>query len=107
MNRTLACPLKVQAGENSTLLLTCDGMDQAKFRIPRNTAMMRSKQADGLWRPQEHCVGVLASGVGEYFYLLPPDAPGGSGMVVTLLAHTLDLVAETLAARGFHGPRFA
>jgi len=62
---------EVEADQNSVLHLCVDGMDQAKFRLPRNLQL--TKQSDTNWRPQEHCVGVLAAGVGEYYFLLPPD----------------------------------
>ena len=62
---------EVEADQNSVLHLCVDGMDQAKFRLPRNLQL--TKQSDQKRRPQEHCVGVLAAGVGEYYFLLPPD----------------------------------
>jgi hypothetical protein len=93
----------VQAEENTCLVLTIDGMDQAKFRVPRNIQM--TKETDKLWRPQEHLVGVLAAGVGEFYFLLSADSAKDSNMVQTLLSHSLDLVAETLRQRGRAMPK--
>ena len=47
--------------ESRILHIRIDGMDQAKFRCPRN--MASSKGWASLWRPTLHCVGVLAEGV--------------------------------------------
>ena len=62
---------EVEADQHSVLHLCVHGMDQAKFRLPRNLQI--KKQSEKNWRPQEHCVGVLAAGVGKYYFLLPPD----------------------------------
>ena len=45
-------------------ILKCDldGMDQAKFRVPRNVES--SKQLEPLWRPQLHVTGAIVWGVG-------------------------------------------
>jgi hypothetical protein len=55
-----------QAGAHLTstvLKIDLDGMDQAKFRVPRNTALVKSH--DNLWRPTLHLVGCLVPGVVE------------------------------------------
>ena len=49
-------------------VLTIDGMDQAKFRMPRNLAL--TKQFEKAWRPQEHLVAVVADGVANCFFLM-------------------------------------
>ena len=70
---------------------------QAKFRLPRN--LESTKEFSGLWRPQLHCVAVLAAGVVECYYLLGPEQAADSNMQATLLAHTLDVVRGELVRR--------
>jgi hypothetical protein len=91
-------PPEQSPAEDSVLCLTIDGMDQAKFRLPRNLAL--TKQFDKAWRPQEHCVAVLAAGLVDCFYLLQPDCGADSSMTSSLLSHTLDIVQERLRERG-------
>ena len=44
-------------GLGQELKMTIDGMDQAKFKVPRNTAS--SADLEPLWRPQLHVCGVI------------------------------------------------
>ena len=91
-------PPESAASDDSVLTLTVDGMNQAKFRLPRNLGAV--KLFEKAWRPQEHCVGVLAAGVVDAFYLLGPETKNDSNMVCTLLSHTLDVAQEKLRERG-------
>lgn len=84
------------------LKLDIDGMDQAKFRIPRN--LCQSKQFDSLWRPQCHVVGVVCHGLLEAFYLMDADIPKNASCQRTMLSRTLDLCAAELAARNLSMP---
>ena len=52
--------------------ITIDGMDQAKFRVPRN--LKSSALLGKLWRPQLHVVGVIIHGHIEAYFLLDPDS---------------------------------
>ena len=45
--------------------MTIDGMDQAKFRVPRWKFAKVSKELEGLWRPQLHVHGALVHGCCE------------------------------------------
>ena len=47
-------------GDNQLLKITIDGMDQAKFRCPRNLAS--SAEFDSCFRPQLHMVGTICHG---------------------------------------------
>ena len=52
---------------DATLLeISIDGMDQAKFRLPRNYLL--TKENEKLWRPQLHLVAVLVPGVIEMLF---------------------------------------
>lgn len=86
------------ASMDSVLTITIDGMDQAKFRLPRN--LVATKQFEKAWRPQQHMVGTIIAGLMEVYYLLPNDCAQDSNMQLTLLTHTLDKVSEQLQGRG-------
>jgi hypothetical protein len=84
--------------EESVLTISIDGMDQAKFRIPRN--LDATKEFSTCWRPQQHMACCLVPGLLECQFLLGPDLPKDSCMEMTLLAHTLDLALERLQKVG-------
>ena len=48
-----------------------DGMDQAKFKVPRN--LKSSAELSSLWRPALHVVGCLAFGHVEAYYIMNSD----------------------------------
>ena len=85
-------------GNNQIIKLTIDGMDQAKFKCPRNLAS--SKGWEKLWRPQLHVVGVTAHGHIEAYYIMDADMKKDSNMECSLIAHTLDLVQNELRKKG-------
>ena len=84
------------------LSLTIVGMDQAKFRIPRNTDS--AKELEGLWRPQAHFTGVLAAGVLDAFYMTNCDPRKDSNSNASLLSRTLDHVNDILQEKGLTMP---
>ncbi len=49
-----------------------DGMDQAKFKCPRN--LEDAKQWGVYWRPTLHITGVILEGVAEVFFIMDPDS---------------------------------
>ena len=73
---------------------TIDGMDQAKFKCPRN--MASNADFDPLWRPQLHLVGAIWHGVVEAYYIMGPDVPKDSNMASTVFARTIDVGREML-----------
>lgn len=72
--------------------LVVDGMDQAKFRCPRNLAS--NAEFEGLWKPQLHVTGCIYHGVLEAFYIMSPDVAKDSNMESTVIHRTLDHVVE-------------
>ena len=50
------------------LKIDIDGMDQSKFKCPRNVSS--SKDLDKLWRPTLHLVGTVAHGVCESYSIV-------------------------------------
>ena len=79
-------------GIDQVLKITIDGMDQAKFKCPRNIAA--SKAFEKLWRPQLHVIGAIAHGHLEVMAIMPPDAPKDANMNMTVLSIVMDLVLQ-------------
>jgi hypothetical protein len=84
--------------ESRILHVRIDGMDQAKFRCPRN--MASSKGWASLWRPTLHCVGVLVEGAMEAYYITDADVMKDSNLELTALSIALDRTREILFQRG-------
>jgi hypothetical protein len=81
-------------GVNQVMKITIDGMDQAKFKCPRNLA--NSSQFSSLWRPQLHVVGVLVPGHLEAYFIMGSDLAKDANMNCTIISHVLDMVKEKL-----------
>ena len=88
--------------ERSIVFVRIDGMDQAKFRVPRRLSM--AKEFEKVWRPTLHMVGVVISGVLEAYYLLDCDLKADSNMEMTLITRSLDLAVLELRTRGLKLP---
>ena len=84
------------------LKIDIDGMDQAKWKCPRN--LESSKKLEKLWRPQLHLVGIIVWGVMEKYVILPPNVPKDASGMLTVLAQALDDVEEILTKRGLKVP---
>ena len=82
--------------------LTVDGMDQTKFKDPRN--MASSKKWDSLWRPQLHVTGVIVWGHLEIYFIMDADMKKDSNMEATVIARSLDLMQQKLDRQGHHAP---
>ena len=79
-----------------------DGMDQAKFKVPRN--LDTTHKFAQLWRPQLHVVCAIAHGVGKYFFAYDSDMKKDPNCQRTTLSRVLDLVAEELGKRNLTMP---
>ena len=84
-------------GHQQLLKLVVDGMDQAKFKVPRN--ITNSKHMSKLWRPQLSVTGVIAHGHLEAFFIMSPDIHKDANMEATVISRTLDLVQEKIKAK--------
>ena len=87
----------------SVLSVCIDGMDQSKFKTPRNVSS--SKLWDTAWRPVLHFTGVLVHGVGEYYYIGDSNMRKDSNANIELLSRTLDLVVDELLLKGVQVPQ--
>ena len=67
---------------------TQDGMDQAKFRWPRNTSM--AKVLADSWRPQIGAHGIIVDGVGKFLFLADQDIGKGSDLQCTAMCCALE-----------------
>ena len=81
-------------GQNQALKITIDGMDQAKFRCPRNLAS--NAEFDACWKPQLHVTGAIVHGHLECYFIMNPDQPKDASMNCTVIARCLDLVREKI-----------
>ena len=86
-------------GFKQSIKITIDGMDQAKFKCPRNLA--NSSELEKLWRPVLHVTGCIVHGHLEAYFIMNPDQCKDANMECTILARVLDLVAQKL------GPQFS
>ena len=83
--------------------LDLDGMDQAKFKIPRN--VVATKLFDKGWRPQMHFTGVVLHGIAEVYFALDADQPKDSNAQRTILCRALEIAQEVLSERGLDMPQ--
>ena len=72
-----------------TLNSTVDWMDQAKFRVPRNTSM--AKALNSCWRPQLACAGVTIDGLqnGKLLFLAEQDMPKNAETRISVICRAL------------------
>jgi len=80
------------------LHLRIDGMDQAKFRCPRN--MASAKKWATLYRPTLHLVGMVMEGLFELYVIMHADIPKDANMECTMICMALDTAFELLAQKG-------
>ena len=80
-----------------------DGMDHAKFAIPRWTDT--SKEWENRWRPFLQCIGGIFWGVCEYWFLFDCDLPKDANMQCTVLALITDDTQTRMAQKQTEFPR--
>ena len=88
----------------SILSSTVDGMDAAKFRLPRCVDAFKSKSFGSAWRPQLHVSGMLLDGLGELFILADSDIKKGGNLQATILSRGLTLAHKWLVEKGIQMP---
>ncbi|CAK0867742.1 unnamed protein product [Prorocentrum cordatum] len=98
----LAQDSKKKKDHTSILSLAIDGMDQAKFRLPRN--LCSSKLWDKLWRPQVHMVGVLVNGSSDHYFLEDQDMKKDASNNCELLSITIQRVVDECKAKNIPLP---
>ncbi len=76
-------------GHGLTCKISIDGMDQAKYRCPRN--LKSNADFEVCWRPQLHMVAAIFHGVVEAYFIMDPDVAKDSNMEATVICRTLDI----------------
>ena len=91
-NRVAALPetWSVAAASAATMKLMIDGMDQAKFRCPRNCVQAATTQFSALHRPPLHMTGCIAFGQLEAYFIMRPDTAKDANMNITIIGRMLD-----------------
>jgi hypothetical protein len=67
-----------------------DGMDQAKFLIPRDPSQQKTKESERLIRPAIHVTGTLLHGAGLFLTCAEPEVPKDSNQNMECLARGLN-----------------
>ena len=86
--------------DNKLMKITIDGVDQAKFVLPRSKRLVGTSALAKAWRPQLHVTGVIVWGLLEYYCIMPSDTPKDSCMNITIISRVLDLVKEMFQKKG-------
>ena len=84
--------------EKTVLSLVIDGMDEAKFKIPRRVEA--TKQLQAVWRPECRFIGCLAEGLTENFFIGDSDLVKDANLDLTLVSHVIHEAQKTLEERG-------
>eukprot|EP00439_Symbiodinium_sp_Y106_P038404 s2714_g4.t1 len=101
--RLMSASHNVTAEASTSLIYAIiDGMDQAKFRIPRN--VMNSKEFCSDYRPSAHMIGLYVPGIAECYFLTESDLKKDSSTNLTCLSRGLFLLKKILASRNLPLP---
>ena len=97
-NRVSALPetWSMAGAATSTMKLMIDGMDQAKFRCPRNCVQSATSQFSALHRPTLHMTGCIAFGQLEAYFVMRPDTAKDANMNITIIGRMLDKLQEMM-----------
>jgi hypothetical protein len=87
------------------VFMVADGMDQAKWRVPRFPENQVMHSLAGAQRPSVVVEAVWMLGVRIDFFLLDKDQAHGSSSVIQCVALSLERAAAQFAARGLALPR--
>jgi hypothetical protein len=90
-------------GLGQILKISIDGMDQAKFKVPRN--LKSSSAWDKLWRPTLHVVGAIVYGYYETYCIMDSDQRKDSNMNMTIICILLNLLWDDFKDTPHHLPR--
>ena len=98
-HRSLSTEYSSMPRDIRQLAMTIDGMDQAKFRVPRWKFAKISKDLEGLWRPTLHVHGTIVRGCCETFFMCEADLRKDANLQCTCMARALQLAALTSAKK--------
>ena len=89
--------------KKTVLSLVIDGMDSAKFKIPRR--LEATKKFSRLWRPECRFIGCLAEGLTEIFFIGDCDLVKNANLDLTLVSHVIHQAQAELEQRGVMLPQ--
>ena len=69
---------RLRLSKDRYMKIMIDGMDQAKFCLPRNKKLAATSDASKHWKPALHVTGVITWGLQELYFLLPSSVPKDS-----------------------------
>ena len=72
------------------MTIIIDGMDQAKFSVPRNNRQNKTKDEESLIRPPMHVVGTWIHGAGLHVTIAEPDLAKDSNQNQECIARALN-----------------
>ena len=87
----------------TVLSLVIDGMDSAKFQIPRR--LEATKEFSRLWRPECRFIGCLAEGLTENFFIGDCDLVKNASLDLTLVSHVIHQAQAELEQKGVNLPQ--
>ena len=98
---SLECRRLLEMGERfgaialsvSQLCMAVDGMDQAKFRVPR--ILLKTKGLEKLYRPALHIQGAWAHGWGYHLAVMDADMKHDTNNNVDVISRLLDQIYRT------------
>jgi hypothetical protein len=93
------------AGQSDYLMILVDGMDQAKWRLPRFPSLRTPKSGAKLGRPTVVVEAVWIVGHRLDFYLLDKDQHHDSNSIQECIALSLEKCIASLRSRGRDVPR--
>lgn len=91
--------------DKPTIVIWMDGMDQAKWSIPRFKGLRASKQASAFVRPRCKLQGLWVFYMSMSFYVMDSTLPHNSNATVETLARALEDVFAQAKAKGLPPPR--
>jgi hypothetical protein len=101
MSVSMECRRLIASGElmihlavsTSQICMAVDGMDQAKFRVPR--ILLKTKSLDKLIRPALHVQGAWAHGFGYHMAVMDADMRHDTNNNVEVISHLLEHIYTT------------
>ena len=90
--------LAAEAVASAVMCIMIDGMDQAKFAIPRDPRFVKTKTSESLIRPHMHVAGTLIHGFGLLVTIADPDIPKDSNHNQECIGRALNTVFEQVGS---------
>ncbi|CAK9009821.1 unnamed protein product [Durusdinium trenchii] len=98
-------PLNAPQGQGSCMMIHIDGMDQAKWAIPRQKKALVAKSLSGFQKPRFKVEGVWVHNALLALWIVDSRVPSDSSMVIETLSRSIQLVATECERRGKDFPQ--